>query len=138
MVKQQQEFFEMTRIMENNKHLNLDLIWDLAKLNKDWQWETNQTFNGVDVYVCATGADAYSLSQGLDTDKNNSILYIPSENIVAVANTWPIAVTKNSGEFHIPKDWENADRYDFKNAVEFAVEYEGRENVVTEAINAIA
>ena len=127
----------MTKIMEHNKNLNLDLIWEKAKLDKNWEWETAHTFNGVNVYVCESGADAYNLAQGLDKDKDNSILYIPSENMVAVANTWPIAVTKNSGEFHIPKDWASADRYDFKNAVEFAVDYAGRENVEPKAINAI-
>lgn len=77
-----------------------------AKMNDDWKWTTTHNFNGVNVYVCSDSEQAYNLSQGLSALDNNAILYIPSENIVGVANTWPIAVTKKAGHLHTPTNWK--------------------------------
>jgi hypothetical protein len=77
-----------------------------AELDKDWNWTTTHKFNGVNVYVCGDSEQAYNLSQGLPQTDNNAILYIPSENIVGVVNTWPIAVTKKAGHLHTPNDWK--------------------------------
>ena len=122
-----------------------------AKLDKDWNWTTTHKFNGVNVWVCSD---------------SGSILYIPSENIVGVVNTWPISVTNNVGELHWPTDWKTigddkitntpaysyqlADGtlahvkpetdtrkgYKFKNAVQFAMKYEN-DYVNNEAMKAI-
>ena len=77
-----------------------------AELDKDWNWTTTHKFNGVNVYVCGDSEQAYNLSQGLPQTDNGAILYIPSENIVGVVNTWPIAVTKEAGHLHTPNDWK--------------------------------
>lgn len=77
-----------------------------AELDKDWNWTTTHKFNGVNVYVCGDSEQAYNLSQGLPQTDNDAILYIPSENIVGVVNTWPIAVTKKAGHLHTPNDWK--------------------------------
>ena len=137
-----------------------------AKVDKDWNWTTTHKFNDVNVWVCSDSGQAYNMSQNLPVSDNGSILYIPSENIVGVVNTWPISVTNNVGELHWPTDWKTigddkitntpaysyqlADGtlahvkpetdtrkgYKFKNAVQFAMKYEN-DYVNNEAMKAI-
>ena len=136
-----------------------------AELDKDWNWTTTHKFKDVNVYVCSSSEDAYNLSQGLPTTDNGAILYIPSENIVGVVNTWPIAVTKEAGQLHTPCDWQTIGKdkvtytepitytdngikkhipsvkrvqkgYKFKKAVQFTMVHE-KNHVDSEALKAI-
>ena len=135
-------------------------------LDKDWNHSTTHKFKGVNVYVCSSSEDAYNISQGLPApDQNNAILYVPSENIVGVVNTWPIAVTKEAGQLHTPCDWKTIGKdtishskawtyvengktkhipsmknitkgYKFKKAVQFAMVYE-KNHVDNNAVQAL-
>jgi len=136
-------------------------------LDKDWNHTTPHKFKGVNVYVCSSSENAYNVSQGLPSpDQNNAILYIPSENIVGVVNTWPLAVTKEAGQLHTPCDWKTIGKdivkhhkaysytlgngetahvpaeksitkgYKFKKAVQFAMVYE-KNHVDDNAVQAL-
>lgn len=48
--------------------------------------------------------EAYDATQCRDDIKQGDALVIASENVVGIAFTWPIAVTKNHGELHTLKD----------------------------------
>jgi hypothetical protein len=52
------------------------------------------------VWTFDTTGDAYDSVQCDDDIKNGDILVIPSENVVGLAWTWPIAVTDNAGHLH--------------------------------------
>ena len=40
--------------------------------------------------------------------KKGDILLVPSEDVVGIADVWPIAITKNHGEFHSLSDTTDA------------------------------
>ena len=50
-------------------------------------------------YFGSTG-EAYDASQSWDDIKSGDVLVIAHEKVVGVADTWPIAVTAESGELH--------------------------------------
>lgn len=45
-------------------------------------------------------ADAYGAVQCDDDINNGDTLLVESEGVVGIANTWPVAVTTEFGEFH--------------------------------------
>jgi len=50
--------------------------------------------------------DAYDACQYDDNIKNGDVLLIPSEGVVGIAGTWPVAVTIENGNLHSAKDGE--------------------------------
>jgi hypothetical protein len=48
--------------------------------------------------------DAYDACQTEDTHKDGDILHIPSEGVVGLVDTWPLAVTVAHGELHTIRD----------------------------------
>lgn len=60
------------------------------------------------VHTFSSTGRAYDACQG-DEIKNGDILLIPSEKVVGLAWTWPVAVTVEYGALHIPKREEDED-----------------------------
>ncbi|WP_292052574.1 hypothetical protein [Mesorhizobium sp.] len=48
--------------------------------------------------------DAYDMTQCDENIKNGDTLVIVDEKVVGLADTWPVAVTKNAGHLHILGD----------------------------------
>lgn len=62
----------------------------------------------IQTFLFDTTADAYDDSQCHEAIQNGDVLLIPSERVVGLANTWPVAITVESGELHSlsqPEDW---------------------------------
>lgn len=57
-----------------------------------------KTVDGVEVEEFRSSGAAYDACQ--TRLPNGVILYIPSERVVGISDTWPIALTKNTGELH--------------------------------------
>lgn len=51
-----------------------------------------------------TSGDAYDETQCSEEIKNGDLLVIKAERIVAIADTWPFAVTKEHGMLHAPAE----------------------------------
>ena len=45
-------------------------------------------------------SDAYDKTQWCDDVTNGDVLWIPSENVIGVAATWPYAITEERGYLH--------------------------------------
>jgi len=82
-------------------------VWTKYSYNDKYQSVTPHTFKDVNVWVCSDTGQAYNFCQCSDEAEDGDILYIPSENVVGVVHTWPIAVTRNAGELHQPDNWDN-------------------------------
>ena len=54
----------------------------------------------VRVWTFANSGDAYDMTQCDDDLKTGDVLLIPSEKVVGITNTWPLAVTKEMGHLH--------------------------------------
>ena len=54
----------------------------------------------VRVWTFANSGDAYDMTQCDDDLKTGDVLLIPSEKVVGITNTWPLAVTKEMGQLH--------------------------------------
>lgn len=52
------------------------------------------------VFYFPTSGEAYDATQCWEDIKDGDVLVVSSEKIVGVADTWPIAVTAESGELH--------------------------------------
>ena len=48
--------------------------------------------------------EAYDMCMCDENIKLGDLLIIPSEKVIGVADTWPVAVTASHGELHIPVD----------------------------------
>lgn len=48
--------------------------------------------------------EAYDACQTEEAIKTGDILLIPSERVVGIADTWPVAVTVEHGHLHFPVD----------------------------------
>lgn len=51
-----------------------------------------------------SSGDAYDACQCDPQVKKGDLLYIPSEGVVGIAGTWPLAVTHRNGKIHHPAD----------------------------------
>lgn len=58
------------------------------------------TVDGHPVHTFSSTGQAYNDTQTNENIKTGDILHIPSEGVVGMADTWPVAVTKNSGQLH--------------------------------------
>lgn len=56
-----------------------------------------------------SSGDAYDETQCSDEIKNGDLLVIKAERIVAIADTWPFAVTKEYGKLHTPTEGVDID-----------------------------
>lgn len=56
-----------------------------------------------------SSGDAYDETQCSDEIKNGDLLVIKAERIVAIADTWPFAVTKEHGKLHAPAEGVDVD-----------------------------
>lgn len=54
------------------------------------------------IHVFDSSGDAYDATQCDESIKTGDCLVIPSEGVVGIADTWPIALTENPGELHEP------------------------------------
>jgi hypothetical protein len=52
------------------------------------------------VHECGSTTDAYDHCQCNDSFKNGDTLHIPSEKVVGIVDTWPLAITKEYGALH--------------------------------------
>jgi hypothetical protein len=57
-------------------------------------------FEGKVVGVFETTTEAYTATQTDEECTTGTVLYIPSEGVVGLADTWPVAITKEHGELH--------------------------------------
>lgn len=53
------------------------------------------------IHIFDTSGEAYDACQCDENINQGDLLYIPSEGIVGLADTWPIAITKECGAFHL-------------------------------------
>ena len=51
-----------------------------------------------------TTGDAYDACQCDERISDGDILWIPSENVIGIAGTWPVALTPNCGNLHSMDD----------------------------------
>ena len=51
-----------------------------------------------------TTGEAYDATQCFEEIKTGDILVIESERVVGIADTWPVAVTKERGHLHAPAE----------------------------------
>jgi hypothetical protein len=58
----------------------------------------------VRVWTFANSGDAYDMTQCDDDLKTGDVLLIPSEKVVGITNTWPLAITKEIGHLHGVQD----------------------------------
>ena len=65
----------------------------------------------VNVHFFYSSGDAYDATQCNEEIKNGDVFVIPSEKVIGVADTWPIAVTKEYGKFHTFEEGSNFDNY---------------------------
>lgn len=56
------------------------------------------------IHVFESTADAYNATQCDPEVKKGDLLYIPSEQVIGIADTWPIAITEKHGELHCTRD----------------------------------
>ena len=54
----------------------------------------------VRVWTFANSGDAYDMTQCDEDLKTGDVLLIPSEKVVGITNTWPLAITKEMGQLH--------------------------------------
>ena len=54
----------------------------------------------VRVWTFASSGTAYDMTQCDDDLKTGDVLLIPSEKVVGITNTWPLAITKEMGQLH--------------------------------------
>lgn len=54
------------------------------------------------VHTFETTGEAYDACQCDDAIHNGDVLLIPSEGVVGIADTWPVAVTFEAGKLHTP------------------------------------
>lgn len=66
----------------------------------------------INVHFFHSSGEAYDATQCNEEIKNGDVLVIPSEKVIGVAYTWPIAVTKEHGAFHSFED--GSDFYNFE------------------------
>ena len=59
-----------------------------------------RNINGVNVWTFRDTETAYNSTQCDDDMKNGDILLIPSENVVGICHTYPIAITTKAGLLH--------------------------------------
>ena len=52
------------------------------------------------IHIFDSTGDAYDACQCDENVTRGDILYIPSENVVGLADTWPVAITKEYGQLH--------------------------------------
>lgn len=57
------------------------------------------------IHVFRSSGDAYNACQTDTEVRDNDILLIPSEEVVGIADTWPVAVTFQHQELHEVLDW---------------------------------
>jgi len=56
------------------------------------------------IHMFDSSGEAYDTVQSDKSIEDGDILYIPSEGVVGIADTWPLAVTHNRGKLHHPSD----------------------------------
>lgn len=56
------------------------------------------------IHMFDYSGEAYDACQCDKSIEDGDILYIPSEGVVGIADTWPIAVTHSYGKLHTPAD----------------------------------
>lgn len=56
------------------------------------------------IHTFESTGEAYDACQCDDRIKNGDTLLIPSEGVVGIADTWPVAVTLAYGDLHTPAD----------------------------------
>lgn len=54
----------------------------------------------ITIHYFETTGDAYDEVQCNERIKKHDLLWIPSEEVIGIAYTWPFAVTKNIGKLH--------------------------------------
>ena len=60
--------------------------------------------DSIPVWAFDSTTDAYNASQYYDAMAAGDILFIPNRQCVAIADTWPVAITIKAGQLHIPKE----------------------------------
>ncbi|WP_353645735.1 hypothetical protein [Mesorhizobium sp. WSM2239] len=60
--------------------------------------------NTIRVHFYDSTGEAYDTVQCSANVKNGDILIIPSEKVVGLADTWPVAITKEAGHLHTLAD----------------------------------
>ncbi|ESY35392.1 hypothetical protein NKK48_30330 [Mesorhizobium sp. C386A] len=61
-------------------------------------------FDTIKIHFFDSTGDAYDFTQCIDDIKNGDVLVIESEKVVGLADTWPVAVTKEAGNLHTLDD----------------------------------
>lgn len=56
------------------------------------------------IHTFDSTGEAYDACQCDESIKNGDILHVPSEGVVGVADTWPVAVTIAFGKLHTPAE----------------------------------
>lgn len=59
-------------------------------------------------------AEAYDATMTDDGIKTGDVLIVQAEKVVGLADTWPVAVTVEAGEFHHVRDGLSLASYGFK------------------------
>jgi len=59
--------------------------------------------NTIRIHIFGHSGDAYDATQCNEDIKNGDILLIPDEQVVGLADTWPVAVTDEAGHLHTLK-----------------------------------
>ncbi|TPL42589.1 hypothetical protein [Mesorhizobium sp. B2-4-5] len=57
-------------------------------------------FDTIKVHFFDSTGEAYDATQCDETIQNGDVLIIPDEKVVGLADTWPVAVTKQAGHLH--------------------------------------
>ncbi|RWM86479.1 MAG: hypothetical protein EOR84_30670 [Mesorhizobium sp.] len=60
--------------------------------------------NKIQIHFFDSTGEAYDATQCDENIKNGDVLVIEPEQVVGLADTWPVAVTKNAGHLHSLSD----------------------------------
>lgn len=52
------------------------------------------------IWTFGSTGEAYDATQCDERIKNGDVLWVPSEGVVAIADTWPIALTEKHGQLY--------------------------------------
>lgn len=67
----------------------------------------------ISVHHFQSTAAAYDAAMSSDDVETGDVLVIPSERVVGLADTWPVAVTVEGGELHHVRDGMTLEAYGF-------------------------
>ena len=86
------------------------------------------------VHVHETTGEAYDDCQTDEGHKGGDLIWVPSEGVVGICDTWPIAVTAAFGNLHQVVDWDSYLTVDYRGDALKAEDHAGLMRAIRSAV----